>query len=210
MQETFTQGRRRAPQQHRALYRIEAATDAARELFLLGGEDAVTMRSVTATIGGSYAAIYRYFPDRIALLDAVVARDHDRVEEVFSDRLGRTDAETERDVLECAVRALIDVRSSKPGAVSLAMNAGRLSRGQDHLSLFACSVAGRVLQRTRIPAPTHRVSQYVNAMSIVDALLVRTPRSATRKLQRQLLGTCLQMVDLVCPAGELAQAQGAA
>ncbi|HEY8369587.1 MAG TPA: helix-turn-helix domain-containing protein, partial [Thermodesulfobacteriota bacterium] len=44
--------------------------DAARELFVSEGYDAVTMRRIADRIEYTAAALYRHFPDKRALLDA--------------------------------------------------------------------------------------------------------------------------------------------
>ena len=52
--------------------------DAARDLFVEHGESAVTMRAVTTLAGVSTMAAYRHFPNKDALLVAVMEQGHDR------------------------------------------------------------------------------------------------------------------------------------
>lgn len=60
--------------------------DAAREVFAAGGYDAVTMRGIADRIEYTAAALYRHFPDKEALLDAVVQADF----RTFADALRAT------------------------------------------------------------------------------------------------------------------------
>ncbi len=52
--------------------------DAARDLFVERGEAAVTMRAVASAAGVSTMAAYRHFPNREALLRAVMEHGHDK------------------------------------------------------------------------------------------------------------------------------------
>lgn len=52
-----------------------AILDAARELFVEAGEDAVTLRAVAERIGYSTTVIYQHFPDKQALIQSLC--DHD-------------------------------------------------------------------------------------------------------------------------------------
>lgn len=52
--------------------------DAARDLFVEHGEGAVTMRAVAGRAGVSAMAAYRHYPNREALIDAIMESGHDR------------------------------------------------------------------------------------------------------------------------------------
>ena len=56
----------------------ERILEAARDLFVENGEAAVTMRAVAAMAGVSTMAAYRHFPNRDALLIAVMEHGHDK------------------------------------------------------------------------------------------------------------------------------------
>ncbi|HEX7124588.1 MAG TPA: TetR/AcrR family transcriptional regulator [Thermodesulfobacteriota bacterium] len=62
--------------------------DAARELFVTEGYDAVTMRRIADRIEYTAAALYRHFPDRQALLDAVVEADFRTFADALRARVG--------------------------------------------------------------------------------------------------------------------------
>lgn len=177
---------------------------------LVGGDGAVTMRSISAAVGGSLAAIYRYFPDRIALLDGVVARDGERLHEEFSRQVGATGPVSERDILECAVRALVELRTGTSGSLALATNSSRLAPGEDHVSVFARSIAEHVLQQTHSPVPAHRLQRYVAAIAVIDAVLVGARRNASRARRSALIATCSDLMLVACPEDRARCFQGVA
>ncbi len=59
---------RKQPVQKRAEFTVQAIIDAARELLLKQGADAVTTRQVAARAGVAVGTLYQYFPDRDAIL----------------------------------------------------------------------------------------------------------------------------------------------
>ncbi|WP_069160465.1 TetR/AcrR family transcriptional regulator [Nocardia altamirensis] len=63
-----------APQQARSHARIGAVLDAAERLLAEAGVSAVTTTRVAAEVGMSVGAMYRYFPDKEAILGALAER----------------------------------------------------------------------------------------------------------------------------------------
>jgi TetR/AcrR family transcriptional regulator, tetracycline repressor protein len=104
--------RRRGPR--RALSEDEIL-DAALSLLDDGGPDAASVRGIAARVGVAPNAVYTYFPDKAAVIKALVERllgevDHD----VFADR-----ARPWRERVEALALDLRAHLSSHPGAVSL-------------------------------------------------------------------------------------------
>ncbi|MBB5625667.1 TetR/AcrR family transcriptional regulator [Sphaerisporangium krabiense] len=65
----------------------EKIADAAEDILVNEGSDAATMRRVAEIVGVSAMAIYKYFPNRQALLDAVAARAFRRLSEAWGTRV---------------------------------------------------------------------------------------------------------------------------
>lgn len=61
-----------------------AILDAARELFVEAGEEAVTLRAVAERIGYSTTVIYQHFPDKQALIQSLCDHDFLRMAQEFS------------------------------------------------------------------------------------------------------------------------------
>lgn len=59
------------PIQERSARRLKQLEDAAREAINTIGRDAFTTADVAAIAGASIGTVYRYFPDRIAILNRV-------------------------------------------------------------------------------------------------------------------------------------------
>ncbi len=66
---------RKLPRQHRSRALVNAVIEAAAQLLVRGGRDAVTTNGVAVRAGVSIGSLYQYFPNREAILVAV-ARDH--------------------------------------------------------------------------------------------------------------------------------------
>jgi AcrR family transcriptional regulator len=105
---------RRRPGPRRALSEDEIL-DAALSLLDDGGADAASVRGIAARVGVAPNAVYTYFPDKAAVVKALVERllgevDHD----VFADR-----ARPWRERVEALAVELRARLSAHPGAVSL-------------------------------------------------------------------------------------------
>src|SRR5262249_60535158 len=70
---------RRIPQQARSRARVEGILRAARRLIGEGRE--VSMREIAAAAGVPIASVYQYFPDKTALLRALVIQFYERMRE---------------------------------------------------------------------------------------------------------------------------------
>jgi AcrR family transcriptional regulator len=98
----------------------EALLDAALALARDGGPDAVVVREASRRVGVSHNAAYRHFPDREALLSAVLERCADALVAAMEARLdavGPQDGTPERALrrLEATGRGYVDFALSEPG-----------------------------------------------------------------------------------------------
>jgi TetR/AcrR family tetracycline transcriptional repressor len=105
---------RRRPGPRRALTEDEIL-DAALSLLDEGGPEAASVRGIAARVGVAPNAVYTYFPDKAAVIKALVERllgevDHD----VFADR-----SRPWRERVEALALDLRALLSAHPGAVSL-------------------------------------------------------------------------------------------
>ncbi|MDT5120445.1 MAG: TetR/AcrR family transcriptional regulator, tetracycline repressor protein [Mycobacterium sp.] len=126
---------RRRPRGPRRALTEEEILDAALSLLDHGGPDAASVRGIAARVGVAPNAIYTYFPDKAAVVKALVERligevDHD----VFADRERPWRERVEALALELRARL-----STHPGAVSLLVS-GPLD------GLHALTLTERLLQ----------------------------------------------------------------
>ncbi|MEV7397144.1 TetR/AcrR family transcriptional regulator [Aeromicrobium sp. NPDC092404] len=81
---------RRAPQQPRSQATIAQAVEAADRLLVRNGAAGVTTTRVAAEAGIAVGTLYRYFPDKEALFDALAARCLSRFESLMDDLVERS------------------------------------------------------------------------------------------------------------------------
>ena len=72
------------PVQQRSTRRVENLLDAAARYSHDNGFETLTTAHVSELAGSSIGTVYRYFPDRIALLDALAQRNRERAAEALS------------------------------------------------------------------------------------------------------------------------------
>ncbi len=84
---------RTAPQQPRSQAKISQAVDAADRLLARDGASGVTTTRVATEAGIAVGTLYRYFPDKEALFDALAARCLIRFESLMDDLVARSRTE---------------------------------------------------------------------------------------------------------------------
>lgn len=77
--------RRITPRQARARASVEAILEAAAQILETGGEAAFNTNAVAIRAGVSIGAVYRYFPDKRAILVALAEREQAKVDAAVSD-----------------------------------------------------------------------------------------------------------------------------
>ncbi len=76
---------RRVPTQARSKKRLEAILDAAAHAFGTSGFEAVAMEAVAEAAGTSIGSVYAFFPNKLALFEAIAARTRERSSAAFDD-----------------------------------------------------------------------------------------------------------------------------
>ena len=71
---------RRSPSQSRGKEKVEAIVNSAKNLIGERGNDAVSMREIAAHAGISPSSIYQYFPDKNAILQAIMQNYFTRIQ----------------------------------------------------------------------------------------------------------------------------------
>lgn len=111
---------RRKPKQARSQKRIEHVLDVADRLFAEVGFESATTIEIAARAETSIGALYRFFPDKVAILNALAARYIDQIHELFAE-LHR--GEAVQQPLAVYVEEMIDTFnqfvSSKPGFLAI-------------------------------------------------------------------------------------------
>ena len=110
---------RNEPVQARSTARLAALLDAAASVVDEIGYERLTTAMVAEKAGASIGTVYRYFPDRIAVLQALGARNLDRVLHSVHDELIDERHENWLDALSSAFGLLVEAFRNEPGFRSL-------------------------------------------------------------------------------------------
>src|SRR5580698_7854134 len=110
---------RNEPVQARSTARLSALLDAAAAAIAELGYERLTTAMVAERAGASIGTVYRYFPDRIAVLQALAGRNLDRIlgniERAVTDRRSGG----WRDSITAFFDSYVDAFRSEPGFASL-------------------------------------------------------------------------------------------
>ncbi len=194
--------KRGRPGPRRALTEDEIL-DATLQLLDEGGASAASVRGIAARVGVAPNAVYTYFPDKAAVISALVERLFSEIDHgVFADRTHPWRQRVESLAVELRARL-----AAHPGAVTLMIGQPRtgphaLALGERLLELFAD--AG--LTPTDAARASHLLFGYVFssvALNIADLSQPELPSTAERITARQ-------QAFAAAPAGQLPRTVAAA
>jgi len=106
---------RTEPTQRRSTQRLDALLDAAAEIVDETGFERLTTQMVAERAGASIGTVYRYFPDRVAVLHALRERSIRRFRERVADEMEQAELTTWWDVVDVALDAGAALYRDEPG-----------------------------------------------------------------------------------------------
>jgi AcrR family transcriptional regulator len=106
---------RTEPTQRRSTQRLDALLDAAAEIVDETGFERLTTQMVAERAGASIGTVYRYFPDRVAVLHALRERSIRRFRERVADDMERSRLATWWDVVDVSLDAFAALYRDEPG-----------------------------------------------------------------------------------------------
>ncbi|GAA1835653.1 TetR/AcrR family transcriptional regulator [Agromyces salentinus] len=130
---------RTEPTQRRSSQRLDALLDAAADIVDESGFERLTTQMVAERAGASIGTVYRYFPDRVAVVDALRERAIRRYRERVVDDMERTAPATWWDTIDLALDACVAMYRDEPGFA--VVHAGRRDRADDDEPEFATRMA---------------------------------------------------------------------
>ena len=168
---------RNEPVQARSAARLTALLDAAASAIDELGYERLTTAMVAERAGASIGTVYRYFPDRIAVLQALATRNLDHVLEGIQRAVSDRRAVTWRDAVVGSFDAYVAAFRSERGFASLRggdvldlrPNAGGASANAQIAEVVMHSLAARF--GTDTSAKT--LFAFENAIEVQDALIAR-------------------------------------
>ncbi|MGZ4426903.1 MAG: TetR/AcrR family transcriptional regulator [Nocardioidaceae bacterium] len=111
--------RRRVPQQARSRDRVQRILDAAGELVVDHGVDALSTRSIAHRAELPVASLYQYFADKDEILLALVERDVEEMDAQVAEDLGALKTLTVAGLVATTMRAFVKVYHRRPAFVTI-------------------------------------------------------------------------------------------
>jgi AcrR family transcriptional regulator len=108
-------GVRTQPTQRRSTQRLDALLDAAAEIVDETGFERLTTQMVAERAGASIGTVYRYFPDRVAVLHALRDRSIRRFRERVADDMEQAELATWWSIVDVALDACTALYRDEPG-----------------------------------------------------------------------------------------------
>lgn len=168
---------RNEPVQARSTARLTALLDAAAEVVDEIGFERLTTAMVAERAGASIGTVYRYFPDRIALLQALGARNLERVLTRVGDEVRKPEHENWLDALSAAMDILVEAFRSEAGFRGLRVGDVIDLRPKPNDRTFKSIIADRVLDglidRFGIEDSDELRVTFEAALEVSDALATR-------------------------------------
>lgn len=149
--------------------------------------DAVSLREIARNVGVSATAVYRHFPDKAALLDALCGVGGERLAEAFQEAM--SEATDQRAAFRAMGRAYVKFALRNPSIFRLMMTQARKSDGERNALADATA------------KPFGMLSETLNMLMPADAS--KTDRKI-RRLQAWSMvhGLAMLMLDGQVPADE--------
>lgn len=196
---------RRTPRQARSLYKIELIFEAAQHLIEEQGIEKLTTNAIAEKAGISIGTLYQYFGDKHALLDAMVAREMQRLSDAVRERLRAEPPRRRGDRVRALVAIVLDTyggrRRAHSALISYAMSQGRPSQLGPLFAFVTQSLAGDdVVDADRKPVKMTQAEAYVLASAMFGVLrgLVATPvlPHAQADIEDALVRLVLGFIDM--------------
>ncbi len=169
---------RNSPVQARSTARITALLDAAADVVSEIGFERLTTAMVADRAGASIGTVYRYFPDRIALLQALASRNLERVLSRIADEVVSPRHPDWSSALMGAFEVFVDAFRTEPGFRGIRMGDVIDLRPATTDRTFNSVVANRILDgmvvRFGVPDSSATRLRFEAVIEVTDALVARS------------------------------------
>ncbi|MDO9397842.1 MAG: TetR/AcrR family transcriptional regulator [Herbiconiux sp.] len=168
---------RNEPVQARSSERIGALLDAASAVVAEVGIERLTTAMVAERAGASIGTVYRYFPDRIAVLGAMSLRGFERFLRAGVENLEQARPTTLEAAFGCLIDAAVELHRTEPGFTSIRLSDQIALPEVDGGTAAAARVAGPLaailVEELGLTDDGTLATRLDVALTISDALLVR-------------------------------------
>lgn len=167
---------RNEPVQARSAARLTALLDAAARTIDDIGFERLTTAMVAEGAGASIGTVYRYFPDRVAVLQSLAARNAERVGSAVL-AAARDDANSDWEaVLGAIVEAYAEAFRTEPGFASLRLGDVidlRPATAPPSNTVLANSIHAVLVERFALSDAASVADAVVASLEVIDALVAR-------------------------------------
>lgn len=170
---------RNEPVQARSSARLAGLLDAAAAVIDEIGFERLTTAMVAERAGASIGTVYRYFPDRIAVVEALAIRSTQRLAERFVSTLAESDAATWQDACDALIDATAEMYRTEPGFRAIRFgDAADTGTGdsEDRMAALGGTVAQIMHERFGLPAGERMARTWVVLAESAHAVLARAHR----------------------------------
>ena len=163
--------------QVRSSKRLVALLDATADVISDIGYETLTTAMVAERAGASIGTVYRYFPDRIAVLQALISRNRQRAQQAVVDNLHKSSASSVGDALDVVFNTYLDLFRSEPGFRSLRLGdvldirPAQTSRTGN--ADFAQLVGDELAQKLSLTLDSRARMALETGIEVMDSLLAR-------------------------------------
>ena len=163
--------------QVRSSKRLVALLDATADIISDIGYETLTTAMVAERAGASIGTVYRYFPDRIAVLQALISRNRQRAQQAVVDNLHKSSASSVGDALDVVFNTYLDLFRSEPGFRSLRLGdvldirPAQTSRTGN--ADFAQLVGDELAQKLSLTLDSRARMALETGIEVMDSLLAR-------------------------------------
>jgi AcrR family transcriptional regulator len=168
---------RNEPVQARSTARLTALLDAAASAVDELGYERLTTAMVAERAGASIGTVYRYFPDRIAVLQALAARNLERVFNGINAVVPSDSVSTWGDAVDAVFDVYVDAFRTEPGFGSLrsgdVLDLRPATAPTTFNSHVAEAVQSMLVERFGVVANDDRAFAFETAVEIMDSLVSR-------------------------------------
>ena len=163
--------------QVRSSKRLVALLDATADVISDIGYETLTTAMVAERAGASIGTVYRYFPDRIAVLQALISRNRQRAQQAVVDNLQKSSASSVSEAMDVVFNTHLDLFRSEPGFRSLRLGdvldirPAQTSRTGN--ADFAQLVGDEIAQKLTLTLDSRARMALETAVEVMDSLLAR-------------------------------------
>ena len=167
---------RNEPMQARSTARLAALLDAAAAVVAEIGYERLTTAMVAEGAGASIGTVYRYFPDRIAVLQSLAARNEERITARVVATIAEPQHETWLDALWAAFDVVVSFFREETGFASLRLGDVldlRPADGTPRNSVIASAIFDALAARFEFDDEARARLGFEVAIEAADALVAR-------------------------------------